>query len=158
MPRGGKRVGRSGAAYSNRSDLNAPKPHLTSVSNVYGEAEKLRQAQRAVPAAAAPTVLAGAATPTGQPSPLPGGGPQSPTVLPGSLPPLTGPSQRPDEPLTAGMPSGPGPGPSVISQPLPVDPIVTGLAALNHLGDGGLPELAALRRSLQAHADNLRAP
>jgi hypothetical protein len=36
-------------------------------------------------------------------------------VLPGSLGPLDAPTARPDEPLTAGAPVGPGPGPEVLN-------------------------------------------
>jgi hypothetical protein len=34
--------------------------------------------------------------------------------MPGELPGLDAPSMRPDEPLQAGMPMGPGPGPEVL--------------------------------------------
>lgn len=74
----------------------------------YGEANAMADAQRAQPVAGAAT---GAPSPgtTIQPStptssPLPG-------MRPGEIPSLADPSAFPDEPLTAGLPSGPGPGP-----------------------------------------------
>jgi hypothetical protein len=53
-------------------------------------------AQRAVPMAAPPTDVAPTATP------------QQPRVAPGSMGPLSRPTERPNEPLTAGAPFGPG--------------------------------------------------
>lgn len=35
---------------------------------------------------------------------------------PPNLPPMSGPSMRPNEPTTTGLPSGPGPGPEVLGQ------------------------------------------
>lgn len=61
-------------------------------------------AQQAVPMGAQPTPTA----PGGPPSAA-GGQAGPPPPAPGSLTPLTAPSQRPDEPLTAGAPFGPGP-------------------------------------------------
>ena len=62
----------------------------------YGEAGKQMAAQRAVPMAAPPTDVAPTATP------------QQPRVAPGSMGPLNRPTERPDEPVTAGAPFGPG--------------------------------------------------
>jgi len=81
--------------YSNRSDLrNSAK--LPATGQTYGEAGKQMAAQRAVPMAAPPTDVAPTATP------------QQPRVAPGSMGPLNRPTERPDEPVTAGAPFGPG--------------------------------------------------
>ena len=59
----------------------------------YGEAGKQIAAQRAVPMGAPPTQVA----------------PQAPRPMPGSLGSLTRPTERPDEPITAGSDFGAGP-------------------------------------------------
>ena len=84
--------------YSNRSDLrnSAKLPAKAATGQTYGEAGKQMEAQRAVPMAAPPTDVA--------PSPQP----QQPRVAPGSMGPLNRPTERPDEPVTAGAPFGPG--------------------------------------------------
>jgi len=84
--------------YSNRSDLrNAAKlPAKAATGQTYGEAGKQMAAQRAVPMAAPPTDVAPTATP------------QRPRVAPGSMGPLNRPTERPNEPVTAGAPFGPG--------------------------------------------------
>jgi hypothetical protein len=90
LPRGGKRQGKPGATYTNRTDLMR-QPVKTSPSPEYGTAVRQAEAQRAVPLAAAP-----------------------PPPVPGAAGPLDRPSERPSEPITAGMPMGPGPGPEVL--------------------------------------------
>lgn len=84
--------------YSNRSDLrnSAKLPAKAATGQTYGEAGKQVAAQRAVPMAAPPTDVAPTATP------------QQPRVAPGSMGPLSRPTERPNEPLTAGAPFGPG--------------------------------------------------
>ena len=75
----GEVSGRPGVAYTNRSDLNA-QPVRAAAGQPYGQRGAQEAAQRAVP--------------------LPG---------PRDLPtPLGAPSERPDEPLTAGAPFGAG--------------------------------------------------
>lgn len=117
--RGGKRQGTPGTAYSNRSDLTqAPS---AAPGQTYGvAAQQLRaQATAPLPKQGAPPAAGGSA-PAG---PSPAGA--APQVVPGGLGPLDAPSDRPGEPLTAGMPSGPGPGPEALAgaiQPLsPID-------------------------------------
>ena len=80
--------------YSNRSDLrnSAKLPAKAAPGQTYGEAGKQIAAQRAVPMAAPP-------------APTP---PPQPRVAPGSMGPLNRPTERPDEPVTAGAPFGPG--------------------------------------------------
>jgi hypothetical protein len=84
--------------YPNRSDLrnSAKLPAKAATGQTYGEAGKQVAAQRAVPMAAPPTDVAPTATP------------QQPRVAPGSMGPLSRPTERPNEPLTAGAPFGPG--------------------------------------------------
>lgn len=140
--RGGRRQGRVGTAYPNRTDLQSSVPVATAPGQVYGERAAQAQAQRAVPVAPPPGSIGPG---TGQPGappppPAPGGGPSgpggggaaggppaAPLPLPGQLP-WTGPTERPNEPITAGMASGPGPGPEAL----------TGVGALaNAMGGGG---------------------
>lgn len=80
MPRGGKRQGTPGKAYSNRTDM------ATNYDMGAG-----------APAAGGVKAPAGSA-----PMQLP--------VYPDQIPSLTTPTQRPDEPVTDGLPVGPGRG------------------------------------------------
>lgn len=83
--------------YPNRSDLRNPAakvPVMAAPGQTYGEAGKQMAAQKAVPMAAAPTDAQVPVTP----------------AAPGSLGDLTRPTERPNEPLTAGVDFGPGPG------------------------------------------------
>lgn len=64
----------------------------------YGEAGKQIAAQRAVPMGASPTDAQG----------------QPQRSVPGTLGSLTRPTERPNEPITAGAPFGAGPGPSMM--------------------------------------------
>jgi len=85
--------------YPNRSDLRNPAKKMAAKAapgQTYGEAGKQVAAQQAVPMAAPPTDVA--------PAPQP----QQPRVAPGSMGPLSRPTERPTEPLTAGAPFGPG--------------------------------------------------
>jgi hypothetical protein len=125
MPRakqGGIRQGQPGGQYPNRADLRAP-GNETVKGQPYGQAAAQQAAQRVIPLT--PPSGPGAAPPgPGGPSAGPSGPGMAPAVssspqqgkAPGSLGPLTGPTQRPGEPLTAGLPVGPGPGPEAISQ------------------------------------------
>ena len=104
--RGGSRSGTVGTAYTNRTDLNAREPIETAPNQTYGEAAQQRAAQGAVPMAptpVTPTSVAPAPVAPAQSAPRPA----SPPVQPGSLP-WMGPTNRPDEPVTEGMPFGPG--------------------------------------------------
>lgn len=101
MPRGGRgqhggpRQGVSGRNYPNRTDIQlAPKklPIEAAPGQPYGTRKAQEDAQRAVPIA-------------------------TPAVLPGSLPPLDADTARPEEPVTAGLPIGPGPGPEAMMRP-----------------------------------------
>lgn len=76
MARGGKRKGRPGAGYGNRTDLVA-QPVKTGPSQQYGQAAAQQRAQQAIP------------LPQQAPPPMPVD--------------LFAPTQRPDEPVTAGL-------------------------------------------------------
>lgn len=108
LGRGGARQGRSGARYSQRSDLQlgARLPVQTAPGQVYGVAKQQADAQRqiALPRALpAGTGAAPAAVAT-----------QGPTPDRAALPPLGAPTARPDEPVTTGSAFGPGAGPEVL--------------------------------------------
>lgn len=92
MPRGGERAGVPGEQYSNRADLQT-QPRTAGQEKVYGDVAQQQAVQRTPDAAVPPP--------------------------PGSLQSLTAPSDRPNEPLTTGLPIGPGAGPDALS-PMPV--------------------------------------
>lgn len=95
------------ASYSNRTDLNNPVkklPITAATGQTYGEAGAQRQAQKAVP--------------MGAPQPPQAAQQQQRQPLP--VTPLTAPTERPDEPITAGNPLGAGPGMDVLPQPMPM--------------------------------------
>lgn len=99
--RGGVRQGQPGRAYAQRTDLNLNTQAIRAGPSAgYGQRVAQEEAQRAVP-------LAGAA-------PAPAGAPrQAPRAFvdPDDVPTPGQPTRRPQEPLTAGLPFGPGPGP-----------------------------------------------
>lgn len=107
MPRGGKREGKPGKSYGNRTDMN--QPVQTGPSQGYGQRVALERQQQAVPLPAArPVATPGSAVEmSGPPTPPPD---------------LLAPTDRPNEPITAGLPMGPGPGPEALGMELsPVD-------------------------------------
>lgn len=88
MASGGYREGAQGQAYANRTDLNqAP---TAAPGQQYGKAKEQIEAQKVVPLPAQPAVPA-----------------------PGAMPFDRG-SERPNEPVTAGLPVGSGPGPEAL--------------------------------------------
>lgn len=95
MPRGGKRQGTQGKAYANRTDLT---------SN-YGP--------KGSPAS-------GGMEPPRDQTPL-----MSPGIGADMVPNLGDPTMRPGEPVTAGLPVGPGAGPEALGPmpPPPMDPV-----------------------------------
>lgn len=144
MARGGRRAGRAGVNYPNRSDLQA-KPRLpvtAAPGQTYGVAGAQRAAQQAVPIAAAPGPVAAPPPPPGLP-PVPPGALDAPTGSPG-------------EPLTTGSMFGPGPGPEALN-PGP-DRAVAALGLLNSLGGGLSPSLKHLRDTLNAQTTNQATP
>lgn len=105
MPRGGRRTGSPGSAYSNRTDLNANRtlPIQVGPSQQYGQAAAQTRAQQAVPMAPPPA------------SSTPNAPPAAPAAAP--LVPLDAPTARPNEPVTAGAALGAGPGPMAMGAP-----------------------------------------
>jgi hypothetical protein len=140
MPRGkgGTRSGTIGQSYPNRSDLAGAKPAPISTvpGQTYGKAAEQQAAQRAIPMAGAPVV-----TPS-SPAPQPQQQPQQPHTVPGALDWLR-PTERPNEPVTAGLPVGPGPGPESVQG--------VGAAGFQHASTADL--LGALSRVPGASSD-----
>lgn len=101
---GGQRTGTPGTSYPNRSDMRG-QPIATTKGQEYGKAGAQAAAQRAVPLAAAPALPAPAA------APAPAG---RGFATPDDTPNLLDPTSRPDEPVTAGLPFGAGPGPEAM--------------------------------------------
>lgn len=116
--RGGLVPATPGKAYPNRTDMNR-QPVQVGPSQQYGQGETLRRAQQAVPLPA----------PEGPP-------PGSPEVS------LHAPTARPAEPITAGMPFGPGGGPELLPQPAQTTPVRDILVELYRRTP--VPELAKL--------------
>lgn len=108
MPRGGRRQGTPGTAYSNRSDLQRPKL-MALPGQGYGVQKAQVDAQRAVPMARPASDSVRAST-SGVPASGSLGGTGAPGLMPGQVTPLDAPTQRPGEPITAGMDIGAGPG------------------------------------------------
>ena len=115
----------------------------------FGQGKQTLAQQRAVPMAATPAAqvaAAGAPASMAQAMPQPG-----PSVVP-----LTEPTQRPNEPITAGIDLGPGPGSSVLG--LPDQAQQTGLQnalnLLNQLGDTASTQVKSIRNALEAHLNN----
>lgn len=92
MPRGGKRTPTAGKTYPNRTDLGGQVPAQAAPGQPYGAAGEQMAAQRAVPMAA-------------------------PMIQPGAQGAFDRPTERPDEPITAGLDIGPGPGSEVLGLP-----------------------------------------
>jgi len=106
LPRGGKRQGSVGTAYSNRTDLNPVKPPtLVPTGQPYGQRQALVQSQQTLPVAPAGTTAAGPAPP----EPI-GQAPQPPVEPPA----FHRPTDRPGEPITTGLPIGAGAGPEAL--------------------------------------------
>lgn len=108
---GGARLGTPGVAYPNRSDLSQNKQPLQAPTGMaYGQHKAAIDAQRAV------------------------GLPEQQDPAAGLIG-LHAPTQRPNEPIHAGMPTGPGPGPEALGLPpgtgtAPTNPVADQLRAL----------------------------
>lgn len=102
MPRGGKREGRQGEAYSNRTDLNQTTVRQGSLGSMPGAARPYGSADDG--ASLPPGPSEGGAVGLSAP---PASGP--PPIQPGGLLPLDAPTTRPDEPITAGLYDQPQP-------------------------------------------------
>jgi hypothetical protein len=105
---GGQRQPTAGKSYTNRRDLQS-QPAQVSTGQAYGEATAQREALRVVPMAGAPALPAPA-------GPSPGGGGGVPGPAPGGFGDFARPTERPDEPLTAGADGGLGPGPEALAR------------------------------------------
>lgn len=90
--RGGRRQGLPGKSYTNRSDLQT----------------KPRQATQPIRVVPSQTYGEGIAQRAAQQA----------IPLPAAPPPLSAPTARPNEPVTAGLPTGAGPGPAAVTRPL----------------------------------------
>jgi hypothetical protein len=116
--RGGKRQGTNGQAYKNRSDLTqAP---TAAPGQVYGASAQQLAAQKTAPLPKQAPPAAPAPAGSAPAGPTPAGA--APSVQPGGLGAITAPTDKPNEPLTAGLASGPGPGPEALGQNTEVDP------------------------------------
>lgn len=113
--RGGPRQGKPGVSYPQRTDLN----ERGFTGQTYGTRQAQIEAVRAVPAAPPPAPQTG-------PPPVDPNAPK-----PGSMPDLFGPTDHPDEPVTAGAPVGPGPGPEALGLTEPRQADLQNLAARN---------------------------
>lgn len=114
--RGGRRELPVGQASGNRTDLNQHLPVEVASGQPYGQRTQQENAQRAVPMGSTPAVT--------QPMvPLQRTLNQAAPKA-GSLP-FLDPTNRPNEPVTAGLPFGAGPGPEVMNQVnvLPLHPV-----------------------------------
>lgn len=135
MPRGGPRNGRPGTPYPNRIDLGVAKlPAVAAPGQVYGVGKQQVAAQQAVPMGAQPTPQAPPQQPAGPPP-----------VQPGQFGPLDRPTERPNEPVTAGAPIGAGPNmvQGLPQTQSPVQQQQTGAALLSSLATQ-VPALAQL--------------
>lgn len=112
MPRAARTAARR--LQPNRADLTRPTA-TTVPGQGYGEAAQQRAAQQQIPMGPPPV---GGGGPVGPPGQAPAAPPQMQDVLaaaqahngPGNAP-FTRPTERPNEPVTSGLPAGPGPGP-----------------------------------------------
>jgi hypothetical protein len=157
MPRPKKTAGTAGKAQ--RHDTVMPtQPVQAPTGMAYGAHAESVAAQNALPLPQAPPP---GAAPTG--GPATGGGPPPGSPFGAAVdaasamqPPdptqiLSAPTARPGEPLTHGMPFGPGGGPEVLQPP---DPRQTTAAILNALGTEIDPQTKRLRDVLNAQLGN----
>ena len=114
MPRG-----RGPSASANRTDLLSPAPVTTVGGQTYGDQAAQMQAQRTIPMANGP-VMPTAQAPQSPGAPTPPGGAPGDLLQqtlahngPGDMT-LTRPTERPNEPVTHGLPVGAGAGPEAL--------------------------------------------
>lgn len=161
---GGARTGTPGQTYSNRSDLNTNRTPLTAFRNQpYGTGVHQAAVENAARTPALPSRPAQAPTPQAGPAPSyqplqPGQHPVPPGVpAPGEFPPLLGPTERPNEPVTAGLPFGPGP--NALPTPFRPDPMVQAAAQLAAVpAVHQTPMMRALAAATQASSANATNP
>ena len=111
MASGGPRTGTPGRSYPNRRDMTRPQAPKAPKGQVYGQAQDQLRGQQSVPVAGAAT------TPGARPSAPASAGGSGPTpgIDPGSIPSLSDPTMFPEQAVTAGLPTGAGPGPDALS-------------------------------------------
>jgi hypothetical protein len=145
VPRGGRRSGAPGQAYPNRTDLtaagNKAQPIAAAPGQPYGAAKAQTDAMRAMPL---PNAQAADASAVMQAA-------RNFDLSANAAPPLHRPTERPTEPVTAGAPLGPGPGPETLGTPPGMAP--ASLAdMLNSLApddpSGGIAALASQAQAL----------
>lgn len=127
-----------------------PLPIATPPSTQYGQATASRRSQAVVPLAAQSTPAA-----AGPVAPPPVAGP-APTPPGGFGDPLR-PTDRPGEPVTAGLPMGAGPGPEALTMNAPqftASPLQNAVGLLSSLGDSASPQVRALRAQLATTLQN----
>lgn len=179
IPRGGRRAATPGKTYSNRTDLvgtskapdgqviqpGHPLPITVATGQEYGQATAQANAQRAVPMSSGPALPAPAS------SMQPSGETQTPdhsrlgqllaganmSIRAGDIPPLHAPTDRPDEHVMTGLPTGGGAGPEAFGPPPPPtpdgsSPISTSAFLANLASQTGAPsEIVALAQIAQRH-------
>ena len=139
--RGGSREGQVGKAYGNRVDLNGGSATPGDVDiRPYGGGEPSLPSPPT--ATSGPSAAGAAQAPAAVPPPGP---------LPGSLTALDAPSERPDEPITAGLPMGAGPGPEALGMrpggpTLDMTQLARYLPALEHMQS--MPGISRKTRNL----------
>lgn len=107
-------------ALSRRTDgspWHPNQPVRTPTGMAYGEAGELRNLQQQAPLSNGPAPAP--AQSAGGGGAAPQGGPSLEDLM-GMATPMGAPTQRPDEPVTAGAAAGPGPGPEALNLPSPV--------------------------------------
>lgn len=109
-------------ALSQRTDgspWRASQAVRTPTGMAYGEAGELRNLQQQAPLSNGPAPAPSGPNANGSVSGSPQGGPSLEDLM-GMATPMGAPTQRPDEPVTAGAASGAGPGPEALNLPSPV--------------------------------------
>lgn len=123
--RGGVRQGIPGTFHPNRSDLRTPGtpigPSNLPKGQPYGQATQQAQALRAVPVA--PSNPSSGTSVPAQPAQL----------GPGDVPGLGDPTANPNEPVTAGLPIGPGAGPEALGGLMTQDSVELAIAKALYL-------------------------
>ena len=126
----------------------------------YGQGKEMADAQAAIPL---PDNLAATSAAASAPSPAPPGGSPPPggggtaldqaiaaaAMAPDPTGGLTSPSTRPDEPITAGLPIGPGAGPQALAQAKAQRASVASFFAIAAETFGNDPVLAAMAQRAQ---------
>lgn len=132
----------SGPGHQSKRTDGGPAQKLRDLPDArYGEASEFRALQQQAPLAQSPSLSAAS----------PGGAGAAPAA-PVTPIPLTAPSLRPDEPVTAGSPLGAGPGPEALGPVGPGSAYLNGIEVLKAMAPNAAvnPEVAALLQRLQA--------